>query len=139
VPDEKKVLRSIAAELALLSLKDLEPRVADDPELLVSTESVLSFAAIRYSDPAQWEHWHAILEKHGKLALIEHILYEPARGDDSTWKSNTDILIRLAWNAGLELFHDPAHAGSQPAAASAADSSTAITKKPSLTPPVRWC
>ena len=39
--------RSIAAELALLFLRELEPRVANDPELLVSTEAVLSFAAIR--------------------------------------------------------------------------------------------
>ena len=47
--------RSIAAELALLFLRELEPRVADDPELLVSTEAVLSFAAIRHVDSVRWE------------------------------------------------------------------------------------
>ena len=38
-------LRSIAVELAVLFLREFEPRVADDPDLLVSTEAVLSFAA----------------------------------------------------------------------------------------------
>jgi hypothetical protein len=107
----KRVLRSIAAELALLSLNELDRRAADDPELLVSTEAVLCFAAIRYSDPARWEHWRAILEKYGKLALIEHMLYEPSRADDPAWKSNADRLIRLALEAGLELFHDSDHKG----------------------------
>ena len=51
--------RSIAAELAVLFLRELEPRVPSDPELLVSTEAVLSFAAIRHVDPVQWEHWRA--------------------------------------------------------------------------------
>jgi len=36
--------RSIAVELALLFLRELEPLVAEDPERLVSTEAVLSFA-----------------------------------------------------------------------------------------------
>ena len=35
----------------MLFLRELEPRVANDPELLVSTEAVLSFAAIRHADP----------------------------------------------------------------------------------------
>jgi hypothetical protein len=109
--EEKKVLRSIAAELALLSLKELEARVAADPEALVATESVLCFAAIRYTDPAQWERWRAILEKYGKLALIEHMLYEPRHSDDSAWTSHADRLVRLAWEAGLELFHDPDRRG----------------------------
>jgi len=39
--------RSIAVELALLFLRELEPLVAEDPEQLVSTEAVLSFAAVR--------------------------------------------------------------------------------------------
>jgi hypothetical protein len=43
--------RSIAVELALLFLHELEPLVAEDPERLVSTEAVLSFAAIRRGDP----------------------------------------------------------------------------------------
>ena len=49
-------LRSIAVELALLSLGELEPQIANDPEVLVSTEAVLAFAAIKHSDPVQWEH-----------------------------------------------------------------------------------
>jgi hypothetical protein len=36
--------RSIAAELAVLFLRELEPRVPNDPELLVSTEAVLSLS-----------------------------------------------------------------------------------------------
>jgi len=42
--------RSIAVELALLFLRELEPLVAEDPERLVSTEAVLSFAAVRRAD-----------------------------------------------------------------------------------------
>jgi len=72
-------LRSVAAELALLFLRELESRVADDPELLVSTEAVLSFGAIRHADPAQWEYWRAILEKYEKSDLIEYMLNEPIR------------------------------------------------------------
>ena len=48
--------RSVAAELALLFLHELEPRVPNDPELLVSTEAVLAFSAIRHADTAQWEY-----------------------------------------------------------------------------------
>jgi hypothetical protein len=69
--DATQPLRSIAAELALLFLRELEPRVTNDPELLVSTEAVLSFAAIRHADPVQWEYWRAILEKYEKSDLIE--------------------------------------------------------------------
>ena len=104
-------VRSIAAELALLFLRELEPRVADDPELLVSTEAVLSFAAIRHADPVQWENWRAILEKHEKSQLVEYLLREPARIEDSEWQSKADRLIRLALDAGLELFHDPDQQG----------------------------
>ena len=67
--DATQPVRSIAAEFALLFLRELEPKVADDPELLVSTEAVLSFAAIRHADPAHWEYWRAILEQHEKLRL----------------------------------------------------------------------
>src|SRR5216684_4157028 len=70
--------RSVAAELALLFLRELEPQVANDPELLVSTEAVLSFAAIRHADPVQWEYWRAILEKYEKSELIEYMLRQPA-------------------------------------------------------------
>jgi hypothetical protein len=105
--DATQPLRSIAAELALLFLRELEPRVADDPELLVSTEAVLSFAAIRHADPVRWEYWRAILEKHEKSDLIEYMLRQPARTEDPEWQSRADRLIGLASDAGLELFHDP--------------------------------
>ena len=109
--DAPRPLRSIAAEFALLFLRELELRVANDPELLVSTEAVLSFGAIRRADPAEWEHWRAILEKHGKLHLMEHLLREPARLDDPNWESKAARLIRLALATGLELFHDPDQQG----------------------------
>src|SRR5271155_4809335 len=103
--------RSIATELALLFLRELEPRVADDPELLVSTEAVLSFAAIRHADSVQWGYWRTILEKHEKSDLIEYMLRQPARSEDLEWQSKADRLIRLALDAGLELFHDPDQQG----------------------------
>ena len=73
--------RSIAVELALLFLRELEPVVADDPDGLLTTETVLSFAAVRREDPPIWQHWHSILEKYGKLDLIEHMLGEPLSMD----------------------------------------------------------
>jgi hypothetical protein len=103
--------RSIAAELALLALNELEPRVAEDPELLVSTETVLCFAAIRHADPGQWEHWRAILDKYEKADLVEHMLSGPVPVEDPEWQSRADRLIGLAWAAGLELFHDPDQKG----------------------------
>src|SRR5713101_9798609 len=105
--DATRQLRSIAAELALLFLSELEPRVPNDPELLVSTEAVLSFAAIRHADPVRWEYWRAILGKHEKSDLIEYMLRQPARTEDPEWQSRADRLIVLASDAGLELFHDP--------------------------------
>jgi hypothetical protein len=65
--------RSIAVELALLFLRELEPVVAGDPDRLVSTEAVLSFAAVRRGDPPTWQHWHRILERFGKLDLIDFV------------------------------------------------------------------
>src|SRR6202045_3354353 len=109
--DGTQPLRSIAAELAVLFLRELEPRVTDDPELLVSTEAVLSFAAIRHADPLQWENWRAILEKYEKSDLIEYMLRQPARSEDLEWQSKADRLIGLASDAGLELFHDPDQQG----------------------------
>jgi hypothetical protein len=85
--------------------------VPNDPELLVSTEAVLSFAAIRHADPLQWEHWRAILEKYEKSDLIEYMLRQPARSEDLEWQSKADRLIGLASDAGLELFHDPDQQG----------------------------
>src|ERR1700687_3352382 len=99
--DATKPLRSIAAEFALLFLRELEPRVADDPELLVSTEAVLAFAAIRRADPVQWEYWRALLEKHKKSQLVEYLLQEPARSEDPDWESKAARLIRLALATGL--------------------------------------
>ena len=109
--DGTQPLRSIAAELAVLFLRELESRVPDDPELLVSTEAVLSFAAIRHVDPVQWEHWRVILEKYEKSDLIEYMLRQPARSEDLEWQSKADRLIGLALDAGLELFHDPDQQG----------------------------
>ena len=103
--------RSIAVELALLFLRELEPQIAENPELLVSTEAVLSFAAIRRADPVQWQYWRAILEQHGKSQLMEHLLREPARVEDPDWESKAARLIRLALATGLELFHDPDQQG----------------------------
>ena len=109
--DETQPLRSIAAELALLFLHELEPRVPNDPELLVSTEAVLSFAAIRHADPVRWEYWQAILEKYEKSDLIEYMLRHPARSEDPEWQSKVERLIGLTLDAGLELFHDPDQQG----------------------------
>jgi hypothetical protein len=109
--DGSQPLRSVAAELALLFLRELEPRVADDPELLVSTEAILSFGAIRHADPAQWEYWRAILEKYEKSDLIEYMLTEPVRAEDPEWQSKAHRLIRLALGTGFELFHDPDQQG----------------------------
>ena len=103
--------RSVAAELALLFLRELEPRVPNDPELLVSTEAVLAFAAIRHADPLQWEYWRAILEKYEKSDLIEYMLRQPVSVEDLEWQSKADRLIGLAMEAGLELFHDPDQQG----------------------------
>jgi hypothetical protein len=107
----KQPLRSVAAELALLFLRELEPRVADDPDLLVSTEAVLSFAAIRHADPVQWEHWRGIVDKYEKSDLIEYMLDQPVRAEESEWELKADRLIRLALGTGLELFHDPDQQG----------------------------
>lgn len=62
--------RSIATEVALLFLHDLECRMADDPQLLVSSEAILSFSIIKRSDRARWEHWKAILSKHQKSEVV---------------------------------------------------------------------
>jgi hypothetical protein len=98
--------RSIAAEVALLFLDELEPKIADDPELLVSTEAILSFAAIRRADPEKWRHWRTILTTYQKAEVIEYMLSEPARADDAEF-SKADFLVRLCLRAGVELFHDP--------------------------------
>ncbi len=99
--------RSIAVELALLFLRELEPRVVQDPELLVSTEAVLSFAAVRPVDPLTWQHWRRILEKHDKAELIEHMLDEPVSMDRGDGGSAADRLIGLVLESGTEFFHDP--------------------------------
>ncbi len=97
--------RSIAAEVALLFLKELEPRIDSDPELLVSSEAILSFAAIKRADPARWDYWRTILTKHQKFELIDYMLCEP-RSDDVEF-SKADLLVRRCLSSGIELFHDP--------------------------------
>ena len=99
--------RSIATEMALLFLNDLESQVPDNPELLVSNEAVLSFATISRADPSQWERWRLILTKYQKAELIEYMLSEPLRIDDGGWVSNATRLIALALQSGIEFFHDP--------------------------------
>jgi hypothetical protein len=99
--------RSIAVELALLFLRELESLVAEDPERLVSTEAVLSFAAVRRADPFTWQHWRRILEKYEKLGLIEHMLGEPLSMDHGEGGSAADRLIGLVLETGIEFFHDP--------------------------------
>ncbi len=98
---------SIAVELALLFLGELEPRVAEDPEQLVSTEAVLSFAAVRRADPPTWQRWREILRKYDKLQLMEHMLGEPVPMTDNDGRSAADVLIGLVLESGIELFHDP--------------------------------
>jgi len=102
---------SIATEVALLLLNQIEPRVADDPDLLVSSEALLSFAAIRRSAPSQWERWRSILTRYQKSDVIEYMLREPARIDGGGWESNAARLIALALGAGVEFFHDPEQHG----------------------------
>src|SRR5579872_1596645 len=102
--------RSIAAEMALVFLNELEARLESDPELLVSSEAILSFAAIRRSDPSSWEHWRSILIRHQKFEIIDYMLSEPARAD-SEIEPKADRLIRLCIRSGIELFHDPEQRG----------------------------
>src|SRR5271167_1472696 len=99
--------RSIAVELALLFLRELEPAVAEDPERLVSTEAILSFAAVRRGDPVTWQHWHRILEKYEKADLIEHMLGGPVSMGFGDGEAAADRLIGLVLDSGIELFHDP--------------------------------
>ena len=81
--------------------------MANDPELLVSSEAVLALRrAIRHADPVQWVCWRAI-PKVRESDLIEYMLRQPARSEDLERQSKTDRLIGLALDAGLELFHDP--------------------------------
>jgi hypothetical protein len=103
--------RSIATEMALLFLNDLEPKVPDDPELLVSSEAVLSFATIRRSDRSEWERWRSILSKYQKVEVIEYMLCEPPQIDGGDWESNAATLIALALKSGIEFFHDPEQHG----------------------------
>ena len=102
---------SIAAEVALLFLSELESKVPDNPELLVSSEAILSFATIKRSDPSQWERWRSILVKYQKSDLIEYMLCEPPRTDGGGWESNAARLIGLAMRCGIEFFHDPEQHG----------------------------
>ena len=99
--------RSIAVELALLFLRELEPQVDKDPERLVSTEAILSFAAVRRSDPPTWQHWRRILQKYRKSDLIEYMLNEPLSTDHADGGSSADRLIAFVLETEIEFFHDP--------------------------------
>jgi hypothetical protein len=99
--------RSIAAELALLFLRELEPQLEEDPERLVSTEAILSFAAVRRSDQPTWQHWRGVLEKYGKSDLIDYMLNESLSADHDDHGSAADRLIALVLDSGIEFFHDP--------------------------------
>lgn len=103
--------RSLAAEVALLFLNQLEPQLPDNPELLVSDEAILSFATLKRSDPSRWEHWRSILTKYQKADLIEYMLCEPPRVDSGGWESNAARLIGLTLRSGVEFFHDPEQHG----------------------------
>jgi len=101
----------MAAEVALLFLNQLEPRIPDNPELLVSSEAILSFATIRRSDPSQWERWRSILTRYHKADVIEYMLCEPLRIDGGGWESNAYRLIALTLRSGVEFFHDSEQQG----------------------------
>ena len=98
---------SVATEVALLFLSELESRISDNPDLLVSTEAILSFAAVRRADPVTWQHWRRILEKYEKVDLIEHMLGAPLPLERGDGGSAADRLIRLVLETGIEFFHDP--------------------------------
>jgi hypothetical protein len=106
----KRPPRSIAIEMAVLFLNQLEPRVAKNPELLVSTEAILSFAIVRQSDREMWAHWRALLARYQKAEIIEHLLREPAQISIEN-QSKAARLIRLALDEGVECFHDPNQRG----------------------------
>jgi len=101
--------RSIAAEVALLFLNELEPRIDTDPELLVSSEAILAFAAVRRGDPARWDHWRAILTRYQKYEVVDYMLCEPK--SDGAEFSKADLLVRRCLGSGIELFHDPEQHG----------------------------
>jgi hypothetical protein len=103
--------RSIAIELALLSVRQLESKVEQDPELLVSTEAVLSFAAIRGTHSPAWQRWRRILEKYGKSDLMDYMLDEPITQDQRESASAADRLTALVLESGIEFFHDPDQRG----------------------------
>jgi hypothetical protein len=99
--------RSLAVELARLFLRELEPQVSRDLERLVTTEAVLSFAAVRRADAPTWQHWRKILQQYEKLALIEYMIDEPVPVDHGENGSAADRLIGLVLESGIEFFHDP--------------------------------
>ena len=103
--------RSMAVELALLFLRELETKVAQDPEKLVSTDAILSFAAVKSAGLPTWQYWRAILEEYDKLDLIEHMLGQPVPMESSaTRECATDRLIRLVLNSGI-FSRPPDHPG----------------------------
>src|SRR5579872_2743163 len=91
----ENTIRSIAAELALVSLSELEGRIEGDPELLVSSEAILAFAAIRRADPERWDHWYRILAKYQKAEVVEYMLSEPVTADAADWQAKAARLVAI--------------------------------------------
>ena len=71
--------RSIAVELALLFLRELEPR---SQKIRSGWSRPRRYSPLQRSGagiPLTWQHWRRILEKYEKADLIEHMLGEPMR------------------------------------------------------------
>ena len=93
----------MAAELALLCLRELEPRLADDPESLRQRRggcfpSPPSDMKIRSSGSTGAQ---VLEKKYEKSELVEHLLRAPAPIEESEWQSKADRLIALACDVGL--------------------------------------
>ncbi len=69
--------RSIAVEMALLFLRELEPRSQKIRSGWSRPKRYSPFAAIRRGDPVTWQRWRRILEKYEKADLIEYMLGAP--------------------------------------------------------------
>ena len=103
--------KTIAAELALVSLSELEGRIESDPELLVSSEAILAFAAIKRADPERWDHWYRILAKYQKAEVVEYMLSEPLPTDAADCQAKAARLVAICLRNGIEFFHDPDQRG----------------------------
>ena len=78
---------------------------------MVSTQAVLSLAAVKHSEPVQCNARGRFLsDTIGRLS--SNTCREPAHVEDSESKSAADRLIGLALDTGLEPFHDQDQQGS---------------------------